>query len=179
MIDFLYQTETRNKEARYKNLVEYRDEVIRGFVIYVQLALEDVLRELVLELIRQTSIYPKVRSSKEMLKWVDGKNLLEWCLMLEIINKKQFNQLQILNTVRNRCAHNWLISLPKYKKSTNKNGKVKKWKKEPLVRFHGKNLLNPGVLKDVFIPIYAPMYRRLFLKLLRAREYRDQSSKQR
>lgn len=84
------------------------------------------------------------------------------CARLNLVAKKQYEFIKELNKVRNSCAHNWLLDIPRYKKVASK--KMKKWIKTPVVRFNNKNLFNEKVFRNEFLPLYSKIYLKLLWK---------------
>ncbi len=161
LVNYLYNTGEKDPELRYHNLKEYRNEVLRGFVIYLHLALEDLLKQLLVEFLKQTTRSPKVRNLRRFVTGLRSTDILEWCLRLELVSKTQYVDLKTLNSIRNSCAHNWSIAIPKYKKIAVRRPALSKWKRTPTVLFRGKDLLNRRVFVDEFLPVYGPMHGKL------------------
>jgi len=70
--------------------------------------------------------------------------------MLKLISKKTFNALLILNALRNRCGHVWIL----------REGKGKKWARHTLA-FKGQNLFDAETLAE-----FVGDYNDVFLKLV-------------
>jgi hypothetical protein len=64
-----------------------------------------------------------------------------------------------LNTLRNKCSHNWLLKAPV------RRGKRPKQKKPPLLLYRGRDLHNVDVLEE-FLAEYDPIYYKLFGKYI-------------
>jgi hypothetical protein len=84
---------------------------------------------------------------------------LNFALTLRLITVKTKNKLMVLNTMRNKCSHNWLLKTPV------RHGKRPGQKKPPLLLYAGQDLHNVGVLKG-FAHEYGGIYVKLFLKYL-------------
>ena len=162
LIANLYNTNARDSRLRYENLKTYRIEIIRGFIVYAHLAMEDLLRDFVVDFIKhQTRLFP-IRKVKNMVEGMRSAEVIEWCARLNLVAKKQYEFIKELNKVRNSCAHNWLLDIPRYKKVASK--KMKKWIKTPVVRFNNKNLFNEKVFRNEFLPLYSKIYLKLLWK---------------
>jgi hypothetical protein len=70
---------------------------------------------------------------------------------LNIIRSKQFTDLVELNSVRNRCSHNWILS-----KLTRRRIKPSK-SKRPLLRWRGTNLYKTDEFMT-FVAVYSRHY---------------------
>jgi hypothetical protein len=51
LVDFLYNTNSKDTYLRYKGFKTYRVEVQRSFILYVHLAIEDLLRALLFDFV--------------------------------------------------------------------------------------------------------------------------------
>ena len=84
---------------------------------------------------------------------------LNFATALGLINARTKDKLTQLNTLRNKCSHNWLLKVPI------RRGMRPKQKKPPLLLFQGRDLHKVAVLKD-FAGEYGIIYVRLFSKYL-------------
>ena len=82
---------------------------------------------------------------------------LNFAFVLGLLNSKTKHRLIELNTLRNRCSHNWLLKAPL------RRGKAPKKKKPPLLRYDGRDLHSISVVKD-FVAEYGMIYAKLFAK---------------
>ena len=80
------------------------------------------------------------------------KNMIDLCARLGIIPKKTYKDLRELNSVRNECAHSWLLGTWRVARIAGTR------KRRYAVEFYGKNLLTPKVLEDEFLPLYSKIY---------------------
>jgi|SRR5579872_992215 len=155
----LYGTNAKDSKLRYENLRTYRAEVQRSFVLSMHLAIEDLLRALLFDFLAKRN---RRLSKKELVKTVDGMRsaeLIHWCGRLRLITPKWYELLLELNRIRNACAHNWLLDVPKYKRPA--GGQPQKRIRLPVVTYQGKNLLDRDVLLHGFCPTYGRIYVRL------------------
>jgi hypothetical protein len=82
---------------------------------------------------------------------------LNLALALKLISGKTKDRLVVLNTLRNRCSHNWVLKTPiRY-------GKRPAQKKPPLLLYEGCDLHSVAALKE-FVNEYGGIYLRLFMK---------------
>ena len=84
---------------------------------------------------------------------------LNFAFVLGWVNSKTKDRLIELNTLRNRCSHNWLLKAPL------RRGKAPKQKKPPLLRYDGRDLHKVDVVED-FVAEYGIIYSKLFAKYL-------------
>jgi hypothetical protein len=83
---------------------------------------------------------------------------LNLALALGLLNTTTVKRLTLLNTLRNKCSHNWLLKLPQ------RRGRRPEQKKLPFLDYKGRDLHTVATFKD-FAAEYGPIYYRLFLKL--------------
>ena len=82
---------------------------------------------------------------------------LNLALALRLISRKTRERLVILNTVRNKCSHNWLLKAPV------RYGKRPAQKKPPLLLYESRDLHGVAALKD-FVSEYSGIYLKLYMK---------------
>jgi hypothetical protein len=82
---------------------------------------------------------------------------LNLALALRLINSKTRERLVMLNTVRNKCSHNWVLKGPV------RYGKRPAQKKPPLLPYEGRDLHSVATLKD-FVSEYSGIYLKLYMK---------------
>jgi hypothetical protein len=82
---------------------------------------------------------------------------LNLAFVLGLLNSNTKDRLIELNTLRNRCSHNWLLKAPL------RRGKSPRQKKPPLLRYDGRDLHSVRVIED-FTSEYGVIYCKLFLK---------------
>lgn len=160
LVSSLYGIEGKDTKLRYENLKTYRAEIQRSFVLYMQLAIENLLRALLFDFLTKHNI---ALSKKELKKTVDdmkSADLIHWCSRLRTITQKRYTQLLELNRIRNACVHNWILDAPKYKKLA--GGRQPKRIRLPVVTYKGRNLLD----REVFLEDFCPTYGRMYVQLL-------------
>jgi hypothetical protein len=74
-------------------------------------------------------------------------------------NATTAEKLRELNSIRNKCSHNWLLNVPVRRR------KKPAAPKPPLLTFRGKDLHNVQVLKG-FCAEFGAIYYKLFLKYI-------------
>jgi hypothetical protein len=84
---------------------------------------------------------------------------LNFAVGLGLLNTRTKDRLTQLNTLRNKCGHNWLLKAPV------RHGKRPKQKKPPLLLYAGRDLHNVKVFEG-FLAEYGRIYFKLFGKYL-------------
>ncbi len=82
---------------------------------------------------------------------------LNLALALRLIGAKMKDRLLVLNTLRNKCSHNWILKAPV------RRGRRPAQKKPPLLLYEGRDLHHVATLKDFAIE-YGAIYLKLFQK---------------
>ncbi len=171
----IYNLDEEDAELRRDNFKSARNGMIRACVVELQLAIEDMLSEIItarLYLSRMKARRRRVPRSliktetfKKILKNIkktDFRYKLEIAESLVIINNKEFKKLDKLREIRNSCGHNWFLD----KKVIVRRGKGRKRRTKPLIEYNGKNLLNKETFLREFLPEYGSVYLRLFLVVM-------------
>lgn len=169
--DFFYHIERQGDPALYAAMLERkRDDIIRSVVLQLHTAIEDILTSWIV--CRFFGVRPTGRKAKErtkrgraLLKVLNGSESmgfdmkLAFGVALGLITTKTRDQLAELNTLRNKCSHNWLLRTPvRRKRRPNQT-------KPPLLRFRGSDLHNVAVFNDMAAE-YGLLHARLFIKYL-------------
>jgi hypothetical protein len=96
---------------------------------------------------------------RKLLKTAGGlgfEQKLELAVALKIVPNKRRKRLAILNTLRNRCSHFWLLKVPVRK------GRRPRQQKLPLLQYEGRDLHKTTTFRD-FLGEYGPLYARMFV----------------
>ena len=127
--DALYNLEDNDAYLRFENLKTYCVELIRSFILYTHLAIEDILRDFLVDFFRHQRRSLAVRRSRKFVQDLRSLELIEWCYRLKLITTQEHGALSELNRVRNACAHNWLLDIAKTKtiieKATRRRRRIK------------------------------------------------------
>ncbi len=151
-----------------------RDDMIRAAVLQVHTSIEDILNSQIMCHIFGVPAHQRMRlmatragkALRKLLTTADGIGFdrkLELAVALRIISDKRRKRLGILNTLRNRCSHFWLLKTPVRK------GRRPRQKKPPLLLYEGRDLHDIATFKD-FLAEYGPLYAKMFFEYL---DYRD------
>lgn len=163
---FYGSQQTADREMYAGMLERKRDDIVRSAVLQLHTAIEDLLDNLITCLILETTAEDRSRrmSSKrgralrKMLYGADSIGFdmkLNFAVALRLLRSKVRERLMELNTMRNRCSHNWLLKYPV------RRGKRPKQMKPPLLLYEGRNLHDVAVLRQ-FIEEYGGIYLKLF-----------------
>ncbi len=131
-----------------------RDDVVRSVVLQLHTSIEDLLTSLILYCaLGITDKKLKHRLSSERGKafrrmLYDRESLgfdmkLNFAVGLGLLTPSGRKQLMELNTMRNKCSHNWILN------QVVRRGKRPKQLKPPLLLFRGKDLHKVATLKDL------------------------------
>ena len=92
--------------------------MVRSAVLQIHTAIEDILDQLTFTITGGTFRRVRGYSACALRTILFGTGnigfdkKLALALALRIITRKTKDRLQILNTLRNRCSHNWLLKVP-------------------------------------------------------------------
>lgn len=167
--DVFYKlNETKDRDLYAGMLERKRDDMVRSAVLQMHTAIEDLLNTCIV--CRTLNVQPEDRRRKmrsktgqALLSMLTGPRSigfemkLNFAFVLGLLNSKTKDRLTELNTLRNRCSHNWLLKAPL------RRGKSPRQKKPPLLRYDGRDLHNVDVLED-FTSEYGLIYCKLFFK---------------
>jgi hypothetical protein len=144
--DFFYHGNQKEDRVAYAGMLERkRDDIVRSAVLQLHTATEDLLTSFIF--CRVLGIKPDERSRKTRTQrtkalrqtlygggGIGFEAKLNLALVLGILHPSTKAKLKELNTLRNKCSHNWLL------KATVRRGKRPKDKKPPLLSYRGQDL---------------------------------------
>jgi len=159
LAECLYNTNAKDVELRYENLKTYRVEVQRSFVLYVHLAIEELLRELLSAFLRKWNRRLRKKEVKTAVDGLRSSDLVRWCGRLRLVRPQEYKRLVELNGIRNACVHNWLLETPRF--TGKRDGPPPRRLRTATVTYAGKNLLDEKILLHEFCPRYGRIYTRL------------------
>lgn len=169
--EFFYRGNENEDRFLYAGMLERkRDDIVRSTVLQMHTAIEDVLNsQIICHLLnakpenRKSKIRSKSGSAlRKMLFGAEsmGFNMkLNFAVALGLLDERTQKKLMVLNTLRNKCSHNWLLKAPV------RRGKGPRQKKPPLLLYQNRDLHDVRVLKE-FASEYGPIYAKLFVKYL-------------
>ena len=146
-----------------------REDAVRTTVLHMSLAIEDLLDSLFWRALAGHDPNSRKRRSKKegIPRELDDllssgrmgfESKIKLARILRIVTKEQSSRLDALRTLRNRCAHRWVLNV--IRKRGNKNRGTKR-----LLEYEGRNLFELNVLEE-FMKVYSGIYLKMFLKYL-------------
>ena len=168
-VDFYALNETKDRVLYAGMLERKRDDMVRSAVLQLHTSIEDLLNSQIIWVVlgvKADQRHSRMRSRRAVAlrRMLYGSGSLGFDMKLNFavaIGLMQTNtkeKLIELNTLRNRCSHNWLLKTPV------RRGKRPKQKKPPLLQFRGRDLHHVAVLKE-FTAEFGRIYFRMFGKL--------------
>ncbi len=163
--NFFYKSNEDDDRVLYAGMLERkRDDMVRSAVLQMHTAIESLLNLYIIFEItgRARHLHPSRSESGRALHRMlfGGGSLgfdmkLNFSLALRLISGKTRERLTILNTLRNKCSHNWVLKMP-----------VRHGKRPapPLLLYEGRDLHAVAALKD-FTSEYGGIYLRLYMKI--------------
>src|SRR5262249_38207601 len=168
--DYFYKGDAHKDRTLYAGMLERkRDDMVRATVLQIHTAIEDILNLLIIRRvlgIKAEQHNRQMRSSRgrALRRLLYGGGSIGFSMKLNVavainlLNAATSERLTELNTLRNKCSHNWLLKGPI------RRGRRPALTKPPLLQYRGNDLHKVSVLKS-FYGEFGPIYSRLFLKL--------------
>ena len=166
--NFFYASNLEDDRLLYAGMLERkRDDMVRSAVLQMHTAIESLLNLCIVFKItgRARRLQPSRNESARALHRMlyGGGSLgfdmkLNFALALRLISSKAKERLAILNTLRNKCSHNWVLKVPI------RHGKRPAQKKPPLLLYEGRDLHTVAALKD-FTSEYSGIYLKLYMRI--------------
>lgn len=161
---FFYRPNEKGDRFLYAGMLERkRDDVVRSTVLQMHTATEDLLNSYLAANITGAIRRGRSQSARALNKMLYGGGSLGFemklnlALALRLINGRTRERLVILNTLRNKCSHNWILNVPV------RHGRRPAQKKPPLLLYEGRDLHSVSTLKE-FVDEYSGIYLKLFIK---------------
>jgi hypothetical protein len=145
-----------------------RDDMVRSAVLQIHTSIEDLLDQHITFAVTGGARRRHVRghSARALRTILIGSrsigfaSKLALALALRVITSKTRDRLQVLNTLRNKCSHNWILKIPV------RHGKRPAQKTPPLLLYEGRDLHTVAALEDFIKEFAADIYLKLYLKYL-------------
>ena len=169
--DFFYGINKDADRDLYSGMLERkRDDMVRSVVLQLHTGIEGVItswitcRVLGIKLEqREKGSRTKAAKALRQMMWGSGSigfdMKLKFAIALRLFNSPTQKKLEELNSLRNKCSHNWLLKEPV------RRGKRPRQKKSPLLLYKGRDLHGVEALED-FTREYGLLYAKLFGKYL-------------
>lgn len=165
-----YQTnETDNRDLFLGMLERKRDDMIRAAVLQLHTSIEDVLDAhltwRILGVKSDEARRARGKSAHALRRMLSGSGSigfdmkLNLAVALKIVSPKRKDRLAVLNTIRNKCSHHWLLKAPQ------RRGKRPRQLKPPLLLYKGRDLHGVSVFKE-FIAEFGVLHALMFVKYL-------------
>jgi hypothetical protein len=169
--EFFYGTNKDADRVLYAGMLERkRDDMVRSLVLQLHTAIEDVVTSWII--CRVLGIRMEEQKKRARAKSAQALHRMLWgagsigfdmklnlAVALRLINGRTLQKLVVLNRLRNRCSHNWLLKVPV------RRGRRPRQKKQPLLVYKGRDLHGVEALED-FTREYGLLYSKLFTKCL-------------
>ena len=167
-----YSVNVDGDRILYAGMLERkRDDMVRSAVLQLHTAVEDILTSHIVchilgvrpEERRGKSRTTQARALRRLLFGAGSLGFdmkLNLAVALGLMTSRAREKLMVLNTLRNRCSHNWLLKVPV------RHGRRPAQKKPPLLAFRGRDLHNVDTLRE-FTGEYGRIYARMFVKYLK------------
>lgn len=157
-----FQPADPDLDQRYFELKRKREHLLRSIVLELHLSIEDIITGAVGNaLLRGRPIRSPVGQTIRDLLQDDRplgfRHKLMLARSLNLVTRMEFADLAELNTIRNRCSHNW--SLDKIRRRKIKPSTAKR----PLLRWRGTNLYKTDAFTD-FVSYFSKYYLKLWLR---------------
>lgn len=176
--DFFYGHEKDKDRVLYLGQLERkRDDVIRSGVLQIHTAIEDLITEMIFSWVlgtghRKSGKKRRTKRGHALGEMLSGSRSLgfhmklNFAVVVGVISPTLSAKLRELNSLRNKCSHNWLLNVAVRRgRKVTKRGKRLKQPLPRLLSFRGHDLHKIPVFKD-FCAEYGRIYYRLFLKAL-------------
>jgi hypothetical protein len=169
--DFFYHSDRTGDQLLYASMLERkRDDMVRAAVLQLHTSIEDVLTSWITCRVfgvnsTQIKVREKTKAGRALHKMLHDKGSLgfdmklNFAVALGLITTVTQGKLAELNTLRNKCSHNWLLRVPVRRRRRPRQ------KKQPLLTFRGGNLHDAHVLREL-VGEYGLIYARMFVKYL-------------
>jgi hypothetical protein len=166
--EMFYFTEKDGDPLQHAQMLERkRDDMIRAAVLQLHTSIEDILNPHIMCRMLEVPAHGRMKlmrarrgeALRKLLKTAGGlgfEQKLELAVALKIVSDKRRKRLAILNTLRNRCSHFWLLKVPVRK------GRRPRQQKLPLLQYEGRDLHKTATFRD-FLGEYGPLYARMFV----------------
>lgn len=146
-----------------------REDAVRITVLQMSLSIEDLLESLFWRVFAGHNPNSKKRKSKKRGVARELDELLEsgrvgfeakikLARILRIVTKNQYSKLNQLRSLRNKCAHEWMLDIVRKREKKPKPSKR-------LLEYEGQNLFDIKVLER-FMHVYSGIYLKLFGRYL-------------
>jgi hypothetical protein len=158
-----FRSDDPDLRQRFYELQRKREHLLRSIILELHLSIEDIITSAIGNELLQGRLIrsPSGHAIRDLLEGeyaLGFRHKLLLARSLNVITRAEFTDLVELNTVRNRCSHNWQLN--KVTRRKLKPSKVKK----PILRFRGTNLYQTDAFLQ-FVGLFSRHYVKLWLRL--------------
>jgi hypothetical protein len=158
LINYFYHLDDQDDEIGYDvNSRYFRASVYRMIVMELHLAIESVLQDVLFNTLPQRRVF-SVQQNRSYVESLSFSAATELAARLGVLNRRGYDELRRFNTIRNRCAHDWILGQFKMSKGVRSVNRRRQYR----VEFNGKDLFKPDTFKHEFLPHYGDLYMELF-----------------
>lgn len=160
--DSLYGLNSDDLSLKYELLKTHRNQLIRGFILYLHLAVEDLLRALLFDFLVRHNRAIRTKAAMRAIDDLRSVDLVHWCSRLKVVKSREYAALLELNRIRNACAHKWVLNLPKARRSASRKHMAEV--QASIILLNGKNVFEESVISQ-FCADYGRLYIRLLMRV--------------
>ena len=158
LISYFYNLDEQDDESRHElNSRYFRASVYRMIVMELHLAIESVLQDILFNVLPQRRVFT-VQQNRSYVENLSFSAAADLAARLGVLNKRGYDELRRFNSIRNRCAHDWILGKFKMSKGARGGNRRRQYR----VEFNGKDLFKPDTFKHEFLPHYGDLYVELF-----------------
>jgi uncharacterized protein with von Willebrand factor type A (vWA) domain len=166
-----YELDKGGDLAQHASMLERkRDDVIRGAVLQLHTSIEELITSMIMCLIlgvptdKRSKVMsrPRGKAVRKLMMSAEGLGFdqkLDLAVALRMVSDKRRKRLAILNTLRNKCGHHWVL------KGVVRKGRRPRQMKPPLLLYEGRDLHQVATFKE-FLSECGPLYARMFVQHL-------------
>lgn len=164
---FMYSLNDSDPRVNLNNARSRRNDAVRITVLQMSLSIEDLIDSLFWRTFAGHDPKSKKRKSKKQGIARELDELLtsgrmgfeakvKLARIIGLINKNEQKKLDALRTLRNKCAHHWMLNIIRKRGTKGRPSKR-------LLEYQGRTLFDLKVLED-FMSVYSGIYLKLFDK---------------
>ena len=165
---YVYRVDEIDDRVGFATMLQRkRDDVVRGTIIQIHTAIEDLLNEWIEKKLLGATKSKRRRgvafsALDRLLRGGNGIGFdrkLDLALTLQLLDRKAVSTLRSLNSIRNKCSHHWLLSRADKRVSRVSRGGKRSF--HPILEYKGLDVHNVSGLKEIYndvIPIYLNMF---------------------
>lgn len=167
---FIHNLTSSDLRDRLFAVKSLREDAVRGLILQFAMAIESLLDDLITwaflgwrpRMTTKTKRRFRGRRSQMLEELLGARGIgferkLKMARLIGVISPRQYDQLEKLRDLRNKCAHNWMLDVVRKRAKRQRRS-------TRLLEYKDQNLFARGVI-DSFASDYGRIYLRLFEKL--------------